>query len=157
MTGRDARMALQPVIETLRGAGFWAYPLFGEDGEWLVACDTEAGRVDVRIGQDGYRVDVWDVSPGLFFDEEDERRRLAKERLARMTVPRLAEMLRRAPLDPVERLFTDAWWDDQEHGVGVRLQLEVPFSAGPVLPDVVNALLARLNELLEELERRLLD
>uniref|UniRef100_A0A7C1FSS1 Uncharacterized protein n=1 Tax=Thermomicrobium roseum TaxID=500 RepID=A0A7C1FSS1_THERO len=157
MTTRDTRAALEPVVQVLRSAGFWAYPLYGEDGRWLVACDTESGRVDVRIGSDGYLIEVWDVSPGLFFDEEDERRRIIRERLARMTLTRLVEMIRSAPLAPGEELLSDAWWDEQEHGVGVRLSTEIPFSAGSMLPDVVSSLLEQLDELLTRIEERLLD
>ncbi len=157
MSLRDSRVALEPIVQVLRAAGFWAYPLYGEDSRWLVACETESGRVDVRIGSDGYLVEVWDVSPGLFFDEEDERRRSVRERLARMTLVRLAETIRSAPLTPDEELLSHLWWDEQEHGVGVRLSTEIPFSAGPMLPEVVSSLLERLQELLTRIEERLLD
>ncbi len=157
MEGPQVRTALQPIVEVLRSAGYWAYPLYGDDGRWLVACDTEAGRIDVRIGDDGYLVDVWDVSPGLFFEEEDERRRIVRERLARMTLLRLAETIRRSPLEPGEELLSDLWWDENEHGIGVRLSLGIPFSASGRLPAIVAGLLEQLNALIARIEARLLD
>jgi hypothetical protein len=196
---RETRAALEPVVSILRQAGFWAYPLYGDEG-WLVACDTESGRIDVRIGTDGYLVEVWDVSPGLYFDEEDERKRAVKERLARLTLSRLVETIRHAPVTDTERLLREAWWDEEDerkravkerlarltlsrlvetirhapvtdterllreawwdeaaHGVGLRIGLEIPFSASASLPELVTDLLERLNELLERLEERLLD
>ncbi|MCX2727539.1 hypothetical protein OO015_08530 [Thermomicrobium sp. 4228-Ro] len=158
MTERyESRTALEPIVHILRAAGYWAYSLYGEDGRWLVACDTEAGRVDVRVGRDGYLVEVWDVSPGLFYNEEDERRRVVHERLARLTLARLAETIRRAPLEPGEELLADLWWDDNEHGVGARLSLEIPFSASGQLPSLVEILLEQLNALIARVEERLLD
>ncbi len=157
MEGPQVRTALQPIVEVLRAAGYWAYPLYGDDGRWLVACDTEAGRIDVRIGEDGYVVDVWDVSPGLFFEEEDERRRIVRERLARMTLLRLAETIRCSPLEPGEEFLSDLWWDENEHGIGVRLSLEIPFSATARLPAIVAELLEQLNALIARIEARLLD
>jgi len=157
MEGFHPKSALQPIVELLRSAGYWAYPLYAEDGDWLVACDTDAGRIDVRIGSDGYRVDVWDVSPGLFFDEEDERRRAVRERLARLTVQRLADTIRQAPLEPGEELLAALWWDEDEHGVGARLSLEIPFSARGALPALLATLLEQLNALIARIEARLLD
>jgi hypothetical protein len=156
MSMRETRAALEPVVSILRQAGFWAYPLYGDEG-WLVACDTESGRIDVRIGTDGYLVEVWDVSPGLYFDEEDERKRVVKERLARLTLSRLVETIRHAPVTDTERLLREAWWDEAAHGVGLRIGLEIPFNASASLPELVTDLLERLNELLERLEERLLD
>ncbi|GBD19119.1 hypothetical protein HRbin27_01622 [bacterium HR27] len=158
MTRRfEGKTGLEPVVEILRAAGYWAYSLYGDDGRWLVACDTEAGRVDVRLGSDGYLVEVWDVSPGLFYDEEDNRRRLVRERLARLTLIRLSETIRRAPMEPGEEFLSDLWWDDNEHGVGARLRLEIPFSASGQLPTLVAMLLEQLNALIARVEERLLD
>ncbi|MCX7622239.1 MAG: hypothetical protein RMK01_00585 [Thermomicrobium sp.] len=156
MEPHGTKAELESIRQVLRAAGYWAYPLYGEDGRWLIACDTESGRVDVRIGSDGYLVEVWDVSPGLFFDEEDERRRVVRERLARLALSRLRETILRAPLEPGEEFLADLWWDDSEHGVGARLRLEIPFSASDRLPSLVATLLDQLNALLGRIEERLL-
>lgn len=154
MSEEYARLALRPVVDILKAAGFWAYLLFGDNNQWLVACDTEFGRVDVRIGADGYVVEVWNVSPGLFFDEEDVGHRTMKERVAHLTLARPKETLRQAPLTLTEEYLSDAWWDEQEHGVGARLRREVPFSAGPALPQIISHMLHEMNTLLGELEER---
>ncbi|MCS7051890.1 MAG: hypothetical protein NZL87_09765 [Thermomicrobium sp.] len=157
MNERDGREALRSVIQVLREAGLWAYPLYGQDGRWIVACDTDAGRVDVRIGADGYRVEVWDVSPGLFFDEEDERRRSVKERLVRLTLPRLAETMRSAPVTLGEELLSDVWWDHEQHGIGIRLGIEIPFSSEVTLPHLIQELLHQLDLVRTRIEERLLE
>ncbi len=146
---RQAWAALRPIVDILRREGYYAYLTLGADNEWLVACDTELGRVDVRIGSDGLLVEVWDTSPGLFWDDEDEGWRAARERLARIALPAVARGL----LDPDE----EAWWDETDHGVGLKLRLQVPFGAQHVLPHVLEEMLARLNDDLSQLERRLIE
>lgn len=146
---RQAWTALRPIVELLRREGYYAYLTPGSDNEWLVACDTDRGRVDVRIGSDGLLVEVWDTSPGLFWDDEDERRRTARERLARLTLPAVARGL----LDPDE----EAWWDEVDHGVGLRLRLQVPFGAQHLLAQVIEEMLARLNDDIAHLEKRLVE
>lgn len=142
-------VALRPVVDLLRREGYYAYLTLGSDNEWLVACDTELGRVDIRIGSDGLLVEVWDTSPGLFWDDEDVRRRAARERLARITLPAVARGL----LDPGE----EAWWDETDHGVGLRLRLQVSFGAQHLLAQVIEEMLARLNDDIGRLEKRLVE
>jgi hypothetical protein len=156
MSMRETRAALEPVVSILRQAGFWAYPLYGDEG-WLVACDTESGRIDVRIGTDGYLVEVWDVSPGLYFDEEDERKRAVKERLARLTLSRLVETIRHAP---VTGHGTTAARSVVGRGCArcrTADRARDSVQCKRILAGTGHRSLERLNELLERLEERLLD
>jgi hypothetical protein len=63
-----ARQALIPVQESLAAAGFYAYGTFDDQHRWTVAVDDEAGRIDVRVGSDGYEVELWASSPGLYVE-----------------------------------------------------------------------------------------
>jgi uncharacterized protein (DUF2164 family) len=72
-----------------------------------------------------------------------------KERLARLTLPAVARGL----LDPDE----EAWWDEVDHGVGLRLRLQVPFGAQHLLAQVIEEMLARLNDDIAHLEKRLVE
>jgi hypothetical protein len=110
---------LDPVRDALAAAGFYAYGTLDDRGRWTIAADDEAGHVDVRVGQDGYAVEVWGTSPGLYADEENDFRRRALERLVRMTLP----AVNRGMLAPHQR----ASWDDTEAGVMVRIAYELPF------------------------------
>lgn len=145
----STRVALEPVVAALSNAGFYAYITLDHANRWSVACDTEAGRVDVRLGTDGYLLEVWDTSPGLFWDEEDEHRREAKERLARVTLPGIA----RGFLETSQSI----WWDDDEHGVGARIQVELSFAARERIGLIVQQQLERLNDLLVLVETRLIN
>lgn len=144
---RGERAALEPVAEALRVAGFYAYIALDAENRWAVACDTDEGRIDVRVGNDGYELDVWDTSPGLFLEEEDERRRGAQERLARVSLPALA----RGYLLPNQ----EVWWDEADHGVGLRLRGTLPFNARDQIPEIARRSLAELNELIAFIEQKL--
>src|ERR687896_30140 len=85
-----ARRALEPVQRSLRDAGFYAYGTVDDENRWTIAVDDEAGRIDVRVGEDGVVVELWSSSPGLYADEENEFRRRTRERLARITLPNVA-------------------------------------------------------------------
>jgi hypothetical protein len=141
-----ARRALEPVRQSLTDAGFYAYGTFDDQHRWTVAVDDEAGRVDVRIGPDGFVVELWASSPGLFADEQNEWRRRALERLARMTVPNIAK----GQLEPHQL----ATWDEVDHGVAVRLHYELPFTQGETIGAFVRAHLAELDDLLTLVESR---
>ncbi len=143
------RLVLEPVVNALQASGYYAYPTLDHESRWVVACDTEAGHVDVRVGQDGFDLEVWDTSPGLFWDEEDTRRREARERLARVSMPAIS----RGMFDPSQEI----WWDEDAHGVGVRLRFELPFAAQERIGDVAQQRLAELNEVIAYVERRLID
>ncbi len=143
------RQALEPVARTLREAGLYAYLTLDAENRWAVAADTEQGHVDVRVGADGFDLEVWDTSPGLFWEEEDEARRAAQERLARVTLPSLA----RGYLGPGQ----EVWWDEADHGVGARLRTHLPFSAQPRLGEIVVAQFEALDDLLAFVETKLVE
>lgn len=114
-----AREALAPVQSALEAAGFYAYGTVDTEHRWVISADDEAGHIDVRVGDDGFQVDLWTTSPGLFSEEENEFRRRAMERLARRTLP------------AVEQGFLEqhqaAWWDENEAGPAARIRYELPF------------------------------
>lgn len=143
------REALQPVLQELSGAGLYAYITVDDMSRWTVASDTEFGRIDVRVGADGYELDVWDTSPGLFWEEEEDHRREAFERLARVSLPAIA----RGMLDAGQQ----AWWDDADHGVGVRVYCELPFSRQEQIVAIAQRQLEILNDTIALLERRLVE
>jgi hypothetical protein len=116
-----AREALAPVREALEQAGFYAYGTVDDENRWVISADDEAGHVDVRVGTDGYLLELWATSPGLFSDEENAIRRRAMERLARMTIPAVQQGF----LAPHQ----SAWWDEIEGGPGARIRYELPFTA----------------------------
>ena len=114
------RAALEPVRAILAEAGFYAYGTLDDQGRWTVAADDEAGHVDVRVGADGFAIELWGTSPGLYADEENEFRRRMLERLVRMNLP----AINRGLLEPHQ----SAAWDETEGGVQVRLAYELPFT-----------------------------
>ena len=116
-----ARETLAPVRDALERAGFYAYGTIDAENRWVVSADDEAGHVDVRVGPDGYQLDLWGTIPGLFSEEESDYRRRAMERLARMTIPRVQQGF----LAPNQA----AWWDDTEGGPAARIRYELPFTA----------------------------
>ncbi|HEY7032716.1 MAG TPA: hypothetical protein VH482_15340 [Thermomicrobiales bacterium] len=141
-----ARRALEPVRQSLSDAGFYAYGTFDDQHRWTIAVDDEAGRVDVRIGPDGFVVELWASSPGLFADEQNEWRRRALERLARMTIPTIS----RGQLEPHQI----ATWDEVDHGVAVRLHYELPFTQAETVGSFVRAHLTELDDVLTLVESR---
>jgi hypothetical protein len=143
------REALQPVLHDLSATGLYAYITVDEMSRWSVASDTEFGRIDVRIGADGYELDVWDTSPGLFWEEEEDQRREAFERLARVSLPAIARGL----LDAGQ----EAWWDDADHGIGVRVRCELPFARREQIAAIAQQQLELLNDTIALLERRLVE
>jgi hypothetical protein len=116
-----AREALAPVRAALDRAGFYAYGTVDDENRWVVSADDEAGHVDVRVGPDGFQVDLWSTVPGLFSEEENDFRRRAMERLARRTIPAVQQGF----LGPHQA----AWWDETEHGPAARIRYEIPFTA----------------------------
>jgi hypothetical protein len=146
-TNSGHREALGPVVAFFQGAGIYAYRTLDDENRWCVACDLDDGHIDVRIGLDGYELDVWTTSPGMFADEENDRRRAALVRLARISMP----ALRRGYLDENERLE----WNNDEHGVSLRSSYVLPFSAGERIPDIATGRLTELNASLRYIERKL--
>jgi hypothetical protein len=141
-----ARRALEPVQRVLSNAGYYAYGTFDDQHRWSIAVDDEAGRVDVRVGSDGFVVELWASSPGLYADEENEWRRRAMERLARMTIPSISEGQLAAN--------QQAEWDETDHGVAVRIVYELPFNATESMGQFVKTRLPELEELLTYVESR---
>lgn len=139
--------ALGQVVTAFQQAGIYAYRIINEENVWSVACDLEDGHIDVRIGADGYDMDVWATSPGLFVEEEDERRRKALERLARISLP----AIRRGFLEEHQTVE----WSDTEAGIALRSRYTLPFSATERLPQVALERLQAVNEVLAWIERRI--
>jgi hypothetical protein len=139
--------ALEPVKTSLELAGFYAYGTFDEQQRWTIAVDDELGRVGVRIGPDGFVIEMWATSPGLFAEEENDWRRRAHERLARMTIPNVARgMLAEHQI---------AYWDEVEHGVGVRVEYELPFTRAQQIGAFVREHLPELESLLTIVESQI--
>jgi len=109
----------QAAQAALEAADFYAYGTVDTEHRWVISADDEAGHVDVRVGDDGFQVDLWTTSPGLFSEEENEFRRRAMERLARRTLPN------------IEQGFLEShqatWWDESEGGPAARIRYELPF------------------------------
>jgi hypothetical protein len=136
-----AREALAPVREALQRAGFHAYGTIDEENRWVISADDEAGHVDVRVGPDGYQLELWATVPGLFSEEENDFRRRAMERLARMTIP----AVRQGFLAPHQ----SAWWDETEGGPGARIRYELPFTAADQTGTFARERLPELEKLLD--------
>lgn len=143
------REELRPVVEALNALGLYAYLTVDDQSRWTVACDTDLGRIDVRVGADGLDLDVWDTSPGLFWEEDDDRRRVSLERLARVSLPAVA----RGVLGPSEQ----AWWEEADHGIGVRVHQELPFAMRDQIGEFARRQLNVLNDAIALIERRLVD
>ncbi len=136
-----AREALAPVRDALERAGFYAYGTVDDENRWVISADDEAGHVDVRVGADGYQLDLWATSPGLFTEEENDFRRRAMERLARVTIPRVQQGF----LAPHQ----SAWWDDTEGGPAARIRYEIPFTAASQTGAFAREHLPELEQLLD--------
>ena len=142
-----AREALEPVRAAMTAAGFYAYATVDEQNRWTIAADSEDGRIDVRVGADGFTVELWNSSPGLFADEENEFRQRVLDRVARMTLPRIAQGL----LEPNQH----AEWDDVERGVIVRIAYDLPFGRADQIGGFAREHLPELDELLTFVESQL--
>jgi hypothetical protein len=136
-----AREALAPVRDALERAGFYAYGTVDEENRWVISADDEAGHVDVRVGPDGYQLELWGTVPGLFSEEENDFRRRAMERLARMTIPAVQQGF----LAPNQA----AWWDETEGGPGARIRYDLPFTAADQTGTFARERLPELEKLLD--------
>jgi hypothetical protein len=139
--------ALEPVKESLERAGFYAYGTFDDQQRWTIAVDDELGRVGIFIGADGFVVEMWATSPGLFSEEENDWRRRAQERLARMAIPNGARGSFSA--------HQTAYWDEVEQGVGVRTRYELPFTRAPQIGAFVREHLPELEDLITLVESQI--
>jgi hypothetical protein len=142
-----AREALAPVRDSLERAGFYAYGTVDEEHRWLVSADDEDGHVDVRVGADGYQIDLWGTSPGLFSEEENDLRRRAMERLARMSIPAIQQGF----LAPHQ----SAWWDENDAGPAARIRYELPFTRAADAGPFVRQRLPELEGLLSFIQSQL--
>ena len=136
-----AREALAPVRDALERAGFYAYGTIDDENRWVISADDEAGHVDVRVGPDGYQLELWATASGLFSEEESDFRRRAMERLARMTIPAVQQGF----LSPHQ----SAWWDETEGGPGARIRYELPFTAATQTGSFAREHLPELEKLLD--------
>lgn len=141
-----ARRALAPAEASLRAAGFYAYAAFDDQHRWTVSADDEAGHVDVRLGDDGFAIELWGTSPGLYAEEENDFRRRALERLARIVLPNVA----RGMLEPHQ----SARWDEVEGGIELRIRYELPFTRADDIGAFARAALPELQEVLARVERQ---
>lgn len=140
------RAALAPVRDALAAVDFYAYGHVDEQNRWTVAADAEEGRVDVRVGADGFEVVLWASSPGLYADEEEPFRRRALERLARIQIPNIT----RGFLEPHQH----AYWDETELGVAVTIRYELPFTRAADVGHFVRGRFDELDRLLGFVEAR---
>lgn len=143
----EARAILTPAMRSLQEAGFYAYLMLDEENRWQVAADDEAGRVSVHYTPDGYEVTLWGSSPGLYADEENPFRRRSLERLARITIPRIA----RGFLEEHQ----SATWDEVDQGVAVTIRYELPYERANEIGAFVRAHFNELDDLLTLIETQL--
>ena len=141
------KRALEGVRQSLLDAGYYAYGTIDDQNRWSIAVDDEMGRVDVRIGDDGYDVVLWASSPGLYADEESPWRQQSRARLARMMLPNIA----RGYLDAHQV----ASWDEVDQGVAITEQYQLPFNRAADIGQFVREHLPRLEQVLTLIERQL--
>lgn len=148
-TGKIAtdKRALQSVRQSLLDAGFYAYGTIDDQNRWSIAVDDEMGRVDVRIGDDGYDVVLWASSPGLYADEESPWRQQSRSRLARMMLPNIA----RGYLEDHQ----EAFWDEVDQGIAITERYQLPFTRAGDIGGFVREHLPRLEQVLTTIERQL--
>lgn len=142
----EARALLIPVKESMETAGFYAYSTLNQDQRIEIASDDEDGRFDVWVEGEAYVIKLWASSPGLFMDEENQWRRRAMERLARITVPRVAEGQLAA--------HQEAMWDEEDKGVAVRLTYRLPLARAIDVGPFIRDRIPELTDVLEFVERQ---
>lgn len=145
----DDQLALRPALASLKEAGYYAYGTLDDQNRWSIAADDEVGRIDVRIGGDGFEITLEMSSPGLYADEESPWRQASRSRLARIALPRIA----RGFLEPHQT----ARWDDVDQGVAVTETYEMPFNRAADIGSFVRAQHPELERLLETIERQLVE
>lgn len=143
----EDQRTLEPVRQALREAGFWAYGTIDETNTWSIAVDDELGRADIRIGQDGFEIQLRSESPGLYAEEDSPWRRQSRSRLARLQIPRIA----RGFLEPHQ----SAMWDETVEGVAVVETVEMPFHRAADIPGYIQQRLPAIEDLVTMIERQL--
>jgi hypothetical protein len=96
---------------------------------------------------DDFVITLWASSPGLYVEEENQWKRRAMERLARMTLPRVSQGMLAS--------HQEAMWDEEEHGVAVRLTYRLPVDEARNVGLFVRQHIPELDELLEFVERQI--
>lgn len=144
---REDQKTLESVRQALRQDGFWAYGTIDESNRWSIAVDDELGRADVRIGQDGFEIEMRASSPGLYAEEDSPWRRQSRSRLARLQIPRIA----RGYLESHQT----ALWDETIEGVAVVEMVEMPFHRAEDIPGFIRDRLPRIEDLVTMIEREL--
>lgn len=142
----QSRYLLVPVKHSMEAVGFYAYSTLNQDQRLEVASDDEEGRFDVWVEGESYVIKLWTSSPGLFMDEENQWRRRAMERLARITIPRVAQ----GHLAPHQ----EALWDEEDRGVAVRLTYRLPLARAVDVGPFIRECIPELTEVLELVERQ---
>ena len=141
------KSALEPVRISLREAGYYAYTTYDDQQRWTVAVDDEAGRVDVRVGMDGYEIDLCSSSPGMFADEENEWKRRTMARLVRIVLPNIARGL-------LEE-HQSATWSEDDRGVAVCIHHSISLEEAGRIPAIARQNLDSLDALLTRVESEL--
>lgn len=141
------KLALEPIRQSLTNAGFYSYGLLDDQNRWSIAVDDEAGRANVSIGDDGFEIELWSSSPGLYADEENEWRRKSRARLARLMLPNIAS----GYLDAHQR----AMWDEVDEGIAVSETYQLPFTRTDDVGTFVRDHLPELEALLSRIESQL--
>ena len=141
------RKALEPALQSLKDAGYYAYGMVNEHNIWTIAADDELGRIDVRVGRDGFEVVLWMSSPGLYADEESPWKQSSRSRLARIAIPRIARGF-------LEEHQT-ASWDEVDQGIAVTEHYELPFTRAGDIGQFVREQHPKLEDLLSTIQREL--
>lgn len=141
------RLALEPALDSLKAAGYYAYPTMNDENRWTIAVDDELGRIDVLVGDDGFLIRLWMSSPGMYADEENPWKRQSRNRLARIAIPRIA----RGYLDEHQT----AAWDDVDEGVAVTESWQLPFTRAADIGPFVREHFPKLEQTLTMIEREL--
>lgn len=140
----QSRYLLVPVKQSMEAAGFYAYSTLNQDQRLEVASDDEEGRFDVWVEGESYVIKLWTSSPGLFMDEENQWRRRAMERLARITIPRIAQGQLAS--------HQEAMWDEDDRGVAVRLTYHLPLARAADVGPFIRECIPELAEVLDLVE-----
>lgn len=141
------RHHLEHAQNQLNQAGFYAYLMIDDQQRWTLAADDEAGRVDVRVEDGSFLLEVCGSSPGLFMEEDSEWRRTALERLARRVIPNVA----RGMLQEHE----SATWNEVDRGVEACISHAIPLSRADQISVSARQSLDQLEALLSRVESEL--
>ena len=127
--------------DALERAGFYAYGTIDAENQWVVSADDEAGHVDVRVGADGYQLDLWATIPGSLLR--------GGERVSppRHGAPGAHDHPRRAAR--LSGPNQAAWWDETEGGPAARIRYELPFTAAAQTGAFAREHLPELEQLLD--------